>query len=348
MINKTSCHICDSGYTKIQIKGPKDYCYEIAEELNCDVLESINFTNIKINCTQCKDGFAYAETSKVDKTVCLPFRQTDSCKQYDLQGTVQESNLYCIECEENYFLQPDRTCSIRTVKITRCVTYTIDDETCSVCDSGYFPSEDKSYCQKFPNGKKGCVSYSAETTCTECDVGLYLNEQDNICKEVDTIEPNCLFYHEDQACKLCENGFTEENGKCVEAQAQNCVTYESKIACSSCPINFGFKEESSIRSCVQKNIVNCEISEEHYPFKCLRCDKDFYSDDAGVCQEVSTSDLINKCQTYADKDTCSECQEGTVLSFDGKMCHNGTLYVLEMDQNCLINEIIEPACNVCK
>ena len=90
------------------------------------------------------------------------------------------------------------------------------------------------------------------TECTECQAGSYLNG--TVC----TLNTTC---NADESCEYCGQGL-----------GYYLTTTGSGEICEPCP---------EINKCIQCDDVN--------PYECVRCEKGYYSDYDGVCQNCSSN-----------------------------------------------------------
>ena len=341
-----TCEKCLNNYTKVVTTDATDYCYPISPELNCKVLDEGKFSNLEVNCKECDKGYALSTNSlHFNNTICMNFRHYDNCEEYDIHSNIEQSSFKCRKCLISHYLDENKLCVERQNRSFNCVNYVINADMCQTCEEGFYVGEDGFLCTTYPSGIQGCVEYENEKVCLSCKKNMYLSNN----KCIDILEENkidkCLFYEGEKICKKCDTGYAVEDISCVIAQALNCSEYQNKITCLSCPEGYGFKEESGIKNCVEKNITKCVISENFYPFVCLTCAKDFYPD-KGKCVEVLQT--IKDCQIYIDGFKCLSCMEGTTLSSDKKECLEDLNILALLDPQCKESKIGVPKCMTCK
>jgi len=224
--------------------------------------------------------------------------------------------------------------------------YETNKDKCKTCSSSTFINDTATDCVSFPNGILRCATYSNDTVCTSCNAPAFLNG--NACP-LSTVISKCATYTANFTCTGCESGYFLTNSTlCEVAKASNCLTYTSINACEKCnPLdtNKGLKTDTNgVTSCVDKNVANCDISTNEFPFKCTVCKKGFFIGTDGTC---SAATAINKCLLYDTSSTCTKCEQGSVLAVDRKSCQD-TIYSAFNDANCLDSQLLgTPACSKC-
>lgn len=343
---KDDCTTCKEFYKKVVAKNGKSYCYPIADELNCATLND-DIADGNVECTKCKFEYSISTAATAyNETICLDFHIIENCLTYDFTNEIATSTFNCATCTEDFFVGPLFDCQKRTNLHKKCIRFTANADECSVCDEGYFVSEDKTGCDEYPTGVKGCRTYTSKTACENCIENMYLVGNKCLDVEPDARIDECVYYESEKACSLCTQNFAVVEGKCVEAQAKNCKTYDSPTACETCNKEFGFEDENGIRSCVEKQVSKCVESEDFFPFKCITCAKGYYPND-GSCLEVAST--IEFCNIYDTKDTCQTCQTGKTLTADQKFCIDEDFVKPLVDLNCKYSYISGQAkCNKCQ
>jgi hypothetical protein len=344
--NANTCTECLPSFVLISIPLGKTYCYPIPSSFSCNAIDSAAFITNKYKCNTCKAGFVIL-TSEEDlaKSVCFNFTTISNCQNYTYAAKIQDSAFSCQTCANGYFLN-GAVCQARNVTMRECVTYKAEKDECSVCEAGSFVSPDGKSCIKYPTGIKGCRIYKSLTECTACKTGLFFNK--TRCDAVPTASQiaKCIYYADIATCILCEQGFAVSEGKCIQSQATNCLTFASKTACGSCYDRFGFKEDGGIRNCVAIEDKQCLIYQPFHPFKCTTCAAEFYPLN-GICTAVTTT--IENCQEYDSPSTCKKCKEGSALHFDKKACNKSAQVMRLFDQNCSeLRWVFTPVCAKCK
>lgn len=341
-----TCEKCLDNYTKVVTTDATDYCFPISPELNCSLLDEGKFSNLEVNCKECNKGFALSSNSlHFNNTICMNFRHYDNCEEYEIHENIEQSSFKCKKCLISHYLDENKECLERKNKPSNCIDYVINADMCMKCEDGFYVGENGLLCVNYPLGIQGCIDYENDKVCLGCKKNMYL--VNNKCLEVPEtgrIE-KCVFYESEKRCGECDVGYAVEDVGCVVAQALNCLKFKSKIACDSCPDGYGFKEESGIKNCVEKNITKCIVSENFFPFICLTCAKDFFPE-KGKCIEVLQT--IKDCQIYQDGSKCLSCIEGTTLSADQKECLEDLTILALLDNQCKESKIGDPQCMTCK
>ena len=177
--------------------------------------------------------------------------------------------------------------------------------------------------------------------CQFCDENLYL--QSNKCMAVTGLIDQCKYYEDNSTCSMCRLGYYLENNVCVVATAMDCLTYESKTKCATCPMGRGLKTESGVTNCVQFTDQNCLDSTMVYPFECLKCKPGYYPNDSKVCEKVTNP--IEHCVTHDTQTTCVSCDSMSILSQTRKSCITTPEAMGSKPSNCV--EAMVRASNKC-
>lgn len=342
------CTECFPQYQLIGIINQDQYCLPIPKYFSCLTFRNNNLSLGQLFCETCFTGYAPTIVEEdLVKSACLSLDTVLNCEEYNNTGNFNNSNLQCIRCNESFYLK-DNTCIQRNKTIPNCNSFSITNNYCISCDEGFYLTNTKE-CQEFPSGIYGCVNYKDSATCVNCDEYMYLNN--NVCMDIEVQDRimNCKYFKTPDQCLKCEmNYFLNDIGKCELAKAQNCETYKSITECASCPENFGFYEDlnTNYLNCLYKSTPNCQMSEDHFPFGCLKCNKFFYSDE-GKC--LSNEKFIPYCDEYETRDTCQKCEREYILSYDHKKCLSPDQFGLQPFESCENNEQTKyPLCDGCK
>lgn len=344
--NAEVCLQCKNDYALVSLANSQQVCLRINEELNCQVLDTtkLNATQ-QLECTTCKEGYAPTIDNKLfEKYVCQNITPVTNCKLYDTESLPILSSFKCIECESQFYLN-NNTCIGRMVTTTNCAEYSKVNDFCTVCEDGFYLSNEKA-CINYPRGIYGCIEYKNEETCVSCDKNMYLSG--TTCNTVTNALENCMYYKDNSTCRKCKfNYFLQEN-TCLKAKALNCSTYSRIDRCESCLKGFGLQQntKTGVIDCVYIPEQNCSISEDVYPFNCKECKPLFYNEN-GRCLAVEQA--IENCGVYDSPVTCSRCKENFILALSKKRCLTETEAGIQPYQNCIDNRLtVRPQCNVCK
>ena len=342
------CTECFLRYQKILIKDGNQYCQPIPEDLNCLTFQNNNLGMGQLFCETCTEGYA-PSTDPIDliESACLTLEPVLNCKEYNNTGNFNSSTLQCTSCFEEFYLK-ENTCIQRDDPIQNCVSYSTTNNYCISCDDGFYLTNTQE-CEQFPSGIYGCINYKDSATCAKCEEYMYLNGNTCVRIEVQNRLSNCKYFENLTQCLKCEmNYYLNEIGECELAKAQNCESYKSITECASCPENFGFYEDlnTGYMNCLYKSTPNCDLSDDHFPFPCLKCNKFFYSDE-GKC--LSNEKFIPACDEYETSDTCSKCENEYILSYDHKKCLTSEELGLTPFESCENNEQTKyPLCDGCQ
>jgi hypothetical protein len=353
-----NCNSCLSGYGLIRTANSRTHCFKINDSSNCKVIDvsSNGLQGSIYKCTTCSSdnsaayvpiAYPTGDNTKV-QSVCLALNLVDKCVDYNTASpTVSENSLLCTECSAGFWIDETKNiCFARLNQPASCTVYEKNKDKCKTCSSLTFINDTSTDCISFPNGILRCATYINETVCTSCNAPAYLNR--NTCP-LSTVIKKCATYSANYTCTSCESGYFPTNfNQCDLAKASNCLTYTSINACEKCnplDINKGLKTDTNgVTSCVDKNVANCDISTNEFPFRCTVCKKDFFIGIDGTC---SATTAINKCLFYDTSSTCTQCKQGYVLAVDRKSCTD-TLYSAYNDVNCLDSQLLgTPVCSKC-
>ena len=349
------CNICKSDYflvTKnlLSSSTTHDYCYKMDSTLNCkETLIQNSEIGAKFTCTKCSQLFAVKEIplSTGNQTSCLPYNIIPNCKTYNTNSSLANSSLLCSLCNNGYYISNDGSkCVKRTINPVGCKNYENNLDLCSTCNEGNFLSSDKKSCIVFPVGKIGCSEYSDTNTCTSCGADSWLDEGKCTPVVTEAKVTNCLYYSNSTTCSECQPGNFLEGNVCVVLNVSNCLKVASKNACESCLPGYALKvvqtNTSSTTNCESFSKPSCVIFDQSGENPCIQCNQNFYISSTGDC--VAVTNNIAQCLINETIDTCKTCVKGYALSVDKKSCVNASVY----DSNC--NEVVMPenmSCSRC-
>ena len=288
------CNSCEDGYVLVISDEGKSYCHRVNRKLHCKKFKKQQVRSGVLECETCEDEHIIRnwelDPNQFLASYCMKIDIVAHCKRYDIERAIPNSTFGCQECEEGFFFQNGK-CEKRLLKLEECEDFDPNRDACKECRDGYFTVNDGKNCDSFPIGIEGCRVYNSKTECRYCSQHRYLRDNQCLLIHEDDRLDNCIFYDDPQICQLCDSGHANMEGVCVQAVAQNCLTYESENVCASCASIDGFKTENGIISCVAKNISSCLVSENEDPYPCITCENGFYPKD-GVC---TTATAIENC-----------------------------------------------------
>lgn len=354
------CSACLNGFNRISSANGKTYCLKFIDGSNCQTFDLTNETGLQsgqYKCSACLSNNSAAFVPKayavsdigLPQSICLPLNPVDKCIKYDVSSSTVNSNSYwCVECETGYYASEDINQCVQRVNVSpNCSIYELTKDKCKTCSSSSFLNAAATDCVSFPNGIFGCAIYANETACEKCKTSRYLNS--NSCV-LSTVIDRCEEYSGNYTCTKCQAGYFLTNSTlCEKAIADNCYTYVSIRECASCDPNNpnkGLKTNYGITNCVDKNVANCAISTAKEPFTCTQCNQGYYLNSNSICQAVPSA--IRRCLVYDSENTCTLCEQGSVLAIDRKSCNDQNLAPYN-DVNCKDSVVLnEPACSKCQ
>ena len=339
------CELCQPGYAVVDNQDGS-FCYPLPEDSRCSELDTNVLSYGQYSCKRCKleELVLLTDQRQFVQSICMPFIPTPNCKEYDKGVIIPFSSFKCIECLNTHFLDGD-VCVERAVLDNNCVSYSLDEDSCTACNDGYFLGDNGLSCLAYPTGIPNCLEYGIGMQCVSCELDYYLIDQ--TCQKLTDAQKidNCD-QHDEEVCLRCKEGFIRIDGSCIQTYAKNCLTYESVNACASCAAGNGFKLEGILLNCVAKNVPNCLDSDNYEPYTCYECSNGFFLQD-GSC--VSVANKIEGCEAYTSADKCSKCVTGSALSQDNSLCLKTADVISLLDPNCSASKLTgEPICNTCK
>ena len=276
--NKDKCQSCNEGYSlygngSCQIKCNSGY-YRTNNNTceQCD--SSCKTCSSAEECTSCNDG------DILKNGTCIP-ASTGCGVGYVLHNNLcyscpsncltcgYDDGTYCTTCTTGYGVDSNGTCFKCGGHCERCGGSNMD---CRVCESGYFLYNENGdpHCAKCPSG---CAECSSADSCNTCADGLVKKE--GVCVE------------------SCGEGYSAENGICVQNCPANCDSCTSADSCDTC--SNGYLNEGG--ACVES------------------CSSGSYAD-GNTCKACDSS-----CSTCSGSGTCDTCAEGLIKQ--GSSCVSG-------------------------
>ncbi|ELP88322.1 serine-threonine protein kinase, putative [Entamoeba invadens IP1] len=259
-------------------------------------------------CTSCNDGFYLNEDYK--------------CKARDTQNCLTYDGLYCIECQQGYYIS-NMLCY--TCALTNCAYCT--STKCFKCKDNLVLYE---YIDTNGNEKQECVDCTQtanDEKCGRCPLGKYFDPDTFTCKvcregcQRCTTKDNCYLCNTDTAlinpedptsqcgkitgcldgnyygnhCELCEDTYFLSLGKCekCETGCKRCIDATQCVECE----NGGTLTNGK---CTKD--PNCARSSSI--MGCIECNEGYYLDDSSVCQACP-----KQCRTCLNSNYCFACAE---------------------------------------
>lgn len=367
------CKICENSYYPDEIGG-------CSHTKNC--LASYNG-----DCLECKEdyiliGQEHYEGIKVCKSKNSP--DFKNCNQTDY------STGFCLECKEGYYLglkdficTETKNCSKSVYGLcTKCIPgfyldkknnecifqnktlvnckQTIDNETCDICEDGFFLEEGGNcitinYCHKggsrctkcfegyYPTeNKDACVTtdncYIGDKiigVCTECSIGYYLDFKDGQCKSNEKND-NFLYCKEaDGDCYQCIYAY--ELGKDKRcSQSKNCEEVNNEGNCILCQDNYYLGLDHICTS-----VENCIYS---YYYSCIECKPGYYFNKNTEKCIIAEGDFI-KCRIGFGEEYCLNCKDDYYLNQTDHGCYDNN--IKNIFYKCASTDINAEYCEYC-
>ena len=367
------CKICENSYYPDEIGG-------CSHTKNC--LASYNG-----DCLECKEdyiliGQEHYEGIKVCKSKNSP--DFKNCNQTDY------STGFCLECKEGYYLGLEdfictetKNCSKSVYGLcTKCIPgfyldkknnecifqnktlvnckQTIDNETCDICEDGFFLEEGGNcitinYCHKggsrctkcfegyYPTeNKDACVTtdncYIGDKiigVCTECSIGYYLDFKDGQCKSNEKND-NFLYCKEaDGDCYQCIYAY--ELGKDKRcSQSKNCEEVNNEGNCILCQDNYYLGLDN-----ICTNVQNCVYS---YRYSCIECKPGYYFNKNTEKCIIAEGDFT-KCRIGFGEEYCLNCKDDYYLNQTDHGCYDNN--IKNIFYKCASTDINAEYCEYC-
>eukprot|EP01135_Chromosphaera_perkinsii_P005134 Nk52_evm21s317 gene=Nk52_evmTU21s317 len=187
----------------------------------------------------------------------------------------------CVKCEEGTYRTKNDPQSVCTACNNNCKACDPTDGKCSSCkENKYYGQNCESSC---PDGckNKECVQVDGDCRGDECkDNTIFGDKCDRSCADIKD-NPNCAECTKDGECTGCSSAdfYLDRTHKCTKCEAQNCADAGGETKCGQ-------------------------------DGKCKSCEKGFYKDSNGVCQEC-TGCGAGGCSPDSDTYKCNNCPLGT-------------------------------------
>lgn len=193
--NEIICSTCKTGYQKFD----SAVCEKLLK-INCLAYFS------PVACSSCPDGYILSRNWML---VACESMYTPFCSLYE---KIDENMIFCIQCENGFYLSEKKTCIQVMNIISGCLIYS-SLTTCKICNRGYFLTSDKNKCQaiflKRTNSPESCFSgfFTIKAQCGICEPAYYL-DKDGVCVRCLT-EQGCFFCdpNEPFVCLFCAPGY---------------------------------------------------------------------------------------------------------------------------------------------
>ena len=340
-------------------------CEKITVE-NCKELASSG------TCTTCHDGYFVNEAKACELNPEDPIAE---CAKYS-------SATVCIKCNENFYLKNATTCD-PVSKVPNCKTYTLDQNSCEVCEDTHYLSLSEckergtdtkaiSNCKKISLIKDECEECMADykptldnkkclpeiKNCKTPEYGSSKNDLKHICKEctkefylknnscISRTVKDCTDYGaiDKDECTTCNDGYWRESAtQCTKNAMPGCTKYETNLKDCKTCEVKTYKLLNT-KICEAKSISQCaEYTDDPANAVCMKCENRLKPTSNGSGCEAG--DIAN-CATTDGKGKCSVCNSNHTLIKDGSECLPWT--TADAVQNCLSTKVGEKnKCEYC-
>ena len=319
-------------------------------ELNKVTDCQVSGLSAKDPCLVCESGFIFDATSA--KCEQIPDdKLVKNCEEYHLSKNV------CALCGADFYLSDGECLAISDVKVDNCESYSSATE-CRYCVDGYRLVDKR--CQTI--GTLPNCHLHTNVECLSCQDGMAVDLSRNplfkpselriadllslnpfrgywtgaamspVCQA--TKLTGCVKFANFENCDTCKEGYyltgSERCERVQEDPVANCFEYLSSGVCKVCKNKFFLDSTEQICQ-ASTSVTNCEIYEAEFD-GCKTCKSTHLMDGANECPVKRTSSLnISNCiLKNSDRDECSDCAAGYLISLDFLKCY-------PVISNCLSN-----------
>ena len=275
-----------------------------------------------VMCENCKNGFAKNLNSYIDD-----LKKIDSDEEK--LGLLLQLIAYT---GDKGFLVGRTSCE--TAIASNCAEFTPGKNQCSVCQSGFYKTEDN-LCEAFPdNPIANCAKYSSSTNCRECNQGHYFQGGECVSIPEVSLKENCVAYDPTISsirCIKCSDNFYIPAADCLEREKSkdskigNCAEKNIKAdKCAKCNPFFHLADDGLECMSLQSNCETYNTVNSGNPLKCNKCLAGFYlktntviSDNVPLTECIAGS--VDECNQYeaGSSTNCLSCKSGFVLENTG-------------------------------
>ena len=312
-------------------------------------LEDCVLINLEGECVKCsKDHVLDPATKRCYKLT--EENRIAGCEIYFQQSI-------CMSCDKDHYIA--HTCHSLSKTVDNCMYY-VWDGVCGSCKYGYLLSLETNKCKAIKN-KDHCQSFS-NYDCKFCSAGFVMKKNKFLNKAiakyisltdyylslisstkevnfnglqvldvcVESKDLNCdIWDDEAEECLVCKYGYFLNSNKqgCVAFPREitiNCKDYGSGGVCVRCESGYLLDEKKCYKMSSDQAILNCDLYDGSFnrpvAFKC----KNGYFVEDNECSERKDSLSIENCLRVNDfADECGECNEGFILTDQGRVCLPG-------------------------
>ncbi|ELP87638.1 protein serine/threonine kinase, putative [Entamoeba invadens IP1] len=281
----------------------------------------------KSDAISCEVNYLILDERKCTSLICQneTFNEENGMCVLEKYSCVSIVNNRCVECEDNYTLNINKTCVDITNNdvSTGCVVYSIFG--CISCEIGYYLSNVE--CHQCSENCTSCIE--SGTKCLSCKYGFYQGENHTClpstellgkCDKISTITGGCY---------QCKDGYYRVGMDCLECLL-NCSTCNTKNKCLTCNLT-NYKTQSG-KCLPQISLVGCSV--EVTQNGCNKCLDGYYTINYNECERC-----YDNCTTCTQHDQCTSCVENRIL-FESGLCFD-----ISFVSKCL--EALNSKCSKC-
>ena len=299
-----TCLKCIDGY---YLDKKEEKCIK-QEGIFKNCLQSIDSNT----CDICKENYFLDEEGKCGKSnFCSKFDDEGLCEKcfpgyypssYDNSCTTEKDCYYAYEefgichlCQVNYYIDlKDGKCKSNQEDNDYKNCYSVGNEGCIVCETGYELGEDLRC-----SSSKNCME-SEFGLCIECQENYFLG-LDHICTPVE----HCLYsmFYE---CIQCEDNYyyDKNSKKCKkdDGNFKNCQ-YSKDSICQKCREDYYLNKTDYLcySNLEMGDYYKCAMTDENYTY-CISCVKDYY-----YGFKYKKCSILEGCENSLDEKKCIEC-----------------------------------------
>ncbi|ELP91447.1 protein serine/threonine kinase, putative [Entamoeba invadens IP1] len=294
--NNTACMLCNNASHYVVYNDGK---------LMCVIKESCyDYNELNRTCIECGSGYYKASNGE--------------CKRNTIERCLKQTELTCLECEDNAFLRNGKcySCSspldeicfsdfiVESPQSNTFKTLFIKQESASdTCEAYSKNGCVRCVVQHYLNGdgfcskcSENCTRCLNSETCVECEEGFKVS--DNVC--VKQNNANCDFFSDIKGgCVICSSGYYLEDKECQKCQNEGCTCIQASV-CTGCIANYYMPNTLSICKPFEE-LTNCIIKTDR---GCTLCNESYYLSD-GECDLCSSA--CKTCKSSAEE--CTQCSQ---------------------------------------
>ena len=285
---------------KCEKNSVKTKCERCAKGDQCEKCALTYFVNNKIKCESCSTNCKQCTTAaSTECTSCLNeyILVSKSCVICSITSTLTTcatcpTDGKCSSCQESNYLN-DFVCLACPLTCQRCS----DENTCSLCKSGYTLTTDNKCAQSLPNCN--IILGNDTTKCSSCNYGYGFTEDFFCAPEI----PYCSTIGREipSECKVCFEGYGFDMKKTCQKCTPSCkFCSDSSEVCLTCFDGYYLIYDVCL-SCDSK-CAACTDGET-----CTKCADGYYMEDTKC---VKCGSEGSQCQTCPTEGKCTQCSFG--------------------------------------